>query len=202
MLRRNDAGGVAQVVRLETHRVEVEVTQVVTDFARQRMRERRVGIDLALHAVAQQQAERAGMGADQLHALVPIEEIAADHAEHVDGGIEQIAGDHGQLIVSGAIPPGRIDRMQEQRHIELPGRVEDRAEGVVRKISPAHIGRHMPADEAMIAHAAAKLRRAPPPGPAWAGTPRPGIAPVRRRRVRRSRRCRVRAASQAIFGSR
>src|SRR6185295_13891331 len=46
MLRRNDAGGVAQVVRLETHRVEVKVTQVVTDLARQRMRERRVGIDL------------------------------------------------------------------------------------------------------------------------------------------------------------
>ena len=37
---------------------------------------RRVGVDLALHAGAQQQAECAGMGADQLQARLAVEEIA------------------------------------------------------------------------------------------------------------------------------
>src|SRR4029078_5124857 len=59
MLRWPDACGVAQVVGFETHGIEVEVTQIVADFARQSTRQRRVGVDLALHAVAQQQAERA-----------------------------------------------------------------------------------------------------------------------------------------------
>src|SRR5262245_64883432 len=36
MLRRDDPRGVAQIIRLEAHRVEVEAAQIIADLARQR----------------------------------------------------------------------------------------------------------------------------------------------------------------------
>ncbi len=49
--------------------------------------------------------------------------------------------------------------MEKQRHVELGGGVEDRPEPLVRQIDAAHIGGDVAADEAVVAHAAAQLRR-------------------------------------------
>src|SRR5919197_6524608 len=158
ILRRNDASGKAEIVGLETNRVEIEVAKVITNLARQRARERGVGIDLALHTIAQHQAERAGMRADELHTWMAVEKIAADHAEDIDCGVEKITGHHRQLILAGAVSPGRVGGMQKQRHIELLGGVENRPKALVRQIDPAHVGADMAADERVLAHAAAQLR--------------------------------------------
>ena len=72
---------------------------------------------------------------------------------------EQVAGDHRQLVVGGAVLAGRIDRMEEQRDGELRRGIEDRPEPLVRQIDAAHVGGDMAADESMIAHAAAQLCR-------------------------------------------
>src|SRR5437763_13672036 len=100
MLWRDDCGCHPQVIRFEANRIEIEPAEIVSDFSRKRMRQRRIRVDLALHAVPQHQAECAGVGNDQLQLAITIEGIAADHAKYVDGGIEGIPGYYGQLIIT------------------------------------------------------------------------------------------------------
>ena len=84
--------------------------EIVADRAFQMpVRPARVGVDLALHARPQHQAEGAGMGEQQFQIRPAVEEARADDVEDIDGVVEQIAGDDRQSR-SRACAPCRPDR--------------------------------------------------------------------------------------------
>src|SRR5262249_60631721 len=99
----------------------------------------------------------ASMRADELNAAVTIKEIAANHAKNIDRRVEQVARDHRELVLSRAILPGRIGRMQEERHVELIRAVKDWVEPFVRQIVAAHVGGDVSSDETEVSNATAKL---------------------------------------------
>ena len=125
---------------------------------------------------AQHEAECAGVREQELKARPVVEKAGADDVQNVDGVVEQIAGDDGQFKFARAVLARGIGGMHEQRHIQVGRSLEHRPELLGVQIGAADVGGDVAADEAEIAHAAAKLGRGG--GRILQRQERPGAEPV------------------------
>src|SRR5262245_26507863 len=97
------------------------------------------------------------MGTDQFQPWPEIEEAGADHLEDIDGVIEEITSNHGQLVFAGSLLAGRIGGMDKKRHAEIERGSVNRFELRIVKVNTAHVGRDVTPDEAIPSHAADEL---------------------------------------------
>src|SRR5215475_4762641 len=94
------------------------------------------------------------MGTNEFQPRPAVEEPRTDHLENIDGVVEEISGNHGQLVLARPFLAGRIGGVDKKRHAEIKGRTVDRLELRIVQVDATHIRRDMTADETVFSDAA------------------------------------------------
>src|SRR5262249_25051914 len=128
MLHRNGTSRILKDAGFKTDRIKIETPQILGYGRLQGGRQLSIGINLPLHPRPQHQTERTGMGTNEFQPRPAVEEPRTDHLENIDSVVEEISGNHGQLVLARPFLAGRIGRVDKKRHAEIKSRTVDRLE--------------------------------------------------------------------------